>query len=231
MSTLGKKNVLCYGDDLTAGHMDGGSKFSPYSSELFKAGQGDVDTFGMSIWTTEEMVNNLDATNATDMDGKTGKGLRVLVTSKKYDWVLLWAGTNDLGTDITADVIFSNICKLVDVCVAAGVKNIGVLTVPACGLEWSSHFLQQERPRLNEAIMRLPSIEKYASGCDSIIVPIDVTGILPNGDQKLFEDEAIAALWDPDQLHLSETGSKKLGQFLVNEIYRNDGVFSTVCDF
>jgi lysophospholipase L1-like esterase len=223
---LGNKNILCYGDSLTAGYSHDGTVFTPYSIEIDIACSGTVDTNGMSGWTTEDMLQQMDSTYCSDFCGRDGQGLRTLVNKKPYDWVLLLAGTNDLGTDVEADEAFSNICGLIDVCVEAGVKSIGVMTVPACGIEWKLKYLQEERAKLNQFILNLPNIDKYAAGtgcCNSVIVPIEITGILPNGEEHTFDDPNVAALWDSDHLHFSEQGSRRLGQHLVSAILQVGG--------
>jgi lysophospholipase L1-like esterase len=212
------RSILCYGDSLTAGYCRDGTVFTPYSTALEDASLGVVDTNGMSGWTTEDMIDNLDATECSDFCGRDGKGLRVLTRNKDYDWVFLLAGTNDLGMDIEAGEIFENICTLIDVCVDVGVRNVGIMTVPACGLEWKYPPLREERTKLNGFIVNLPYHQKYQG---LSIHPVDITEILPNGEQFTRQDKTITSLWDSDELHFSPAGSQKLGHYLVSVVVNN----------
>lgn len=213
--------ILCFGDSLTAGFCFGGSKFFPYSSQLQSLGK--VCTNGMSGWTTKQMVDNCHKSTCADFLQTQGKGLAVLLKDRKYDWVFILGGTNDLGMGVDNDDVFSNLCRLVEICVNAKVKHVGVLTVPACGAEFKMPALQSKRAALNAAIGDLPS--RYAAVAGKTkVVGIDICELLPNGKKDSFDDEAVAALWDTDRLHFSEAGSAKLGDFLRQFIldYQNE---------
>lgn len=205
--------ILCFGDSLTAGYCFEGSNFYPYGHQLQSLGEVDIN--GMSGWTTEDMIDHSQDPETTDFCRQDGKGLEVLLTEKAYDWVFILAGTNDLGNDVGNEEIFSNLCRLVDMSIGAGVKNVGVLTVPAFGGEWKFAEAQRARIALNAAIGDLAS--RYSTATN--VHGIDICDVLPNGKQDSFKDAAVAALWDDDKLHFSKAGSAKLGQFLHQFIW------------
>ena len=205
-------NILCFGDSLTAGFYRHGSRFSPYAREIRSALFGEVDVIGMSGWTTTEMVHNMDCSECIDCCGSEEVGLHIKLQSKPFQYVLILAGTNDLGSDNEAEPIFENIKALVSACLERHVKNIGVMTVPACSVEWKFPSLAANRLRLNNYIRNIQS------GFDERVFSIDITELLPNGEEFSMVRPEVADLWDGDGLHFSPIGSQTLGQFLTKQL-------------
>ena len=72
----------------------------------------EIDFYGFSGWTTEQLLRNAHDDHLSDFLGKSGPGIAVAVTKKPYDLVILMAGTNDLGHGESAETIFSNLQNL-----------------------------------------------------------------------------------------------------------------------
>ena len=93
------KHILCYGDSLTAGFCCGGYKFAPYGKylndklqELMGISKVQVDCYGFSGWTTQQLLDNAHEDNLKDFVGLEGPGIVAALTQKHYDLVILMAG-------------------------------------------------------------------------------------------------------------------------------------------
>ena len=71
----------------------------------------EIDHYGFSGWTTDQLLSNADKNNLADFTGHTGPGIKIALSNKKYDLMILMAGTNDLGYR-SKDYIFNNLQEL-----------------------------------------------------------------------------------------------------------------------
>ena len=91
--------ILCYGDSLTAGFCCGGYKFAPYATFLKERLESmnqnlkiEIDSYGFSGWTTEQLLENAYNSHLKDFVGNTGPGIAVALKEKHYNLVILMAG-------------------------------------------------------------------------------------------------------------------------------------------
>jgi lysophospholipase L1-like esterase len=68
---------------------------------------------------------------------------------KKYDWIVILGGTNDLGHGLKPEQIFTGLEKIYKVALEHGARILA-LTVPECGVINKS--LDERRGRLNALI-------------------------------------------------------------------------------
>lgn len=202
--------ILCYGDSLTAGFANGGNAFEPYGRAMADTLGGlgtpcDVSVCGHSGKTASEMVASMDS-GLSDMLGNWGKGLRrILREDGPFDLVLIMAGTNDIGYDHRPEAITGDVLRLHAACHELGVKTC-LLPPPSapCGdAPWHA-TRRQVTQRLKE----------WAEGMPGHVVIIDPSTIVP----AAVGAAAGAAMWDPDNLHFSPAGSRRLGRELASRI-------------
>lgn len=200
---LQTKRILCYGDSLTAGYYRYGSEFHPYGDTLAKLSHANVDAVGMSGWTSDEMVQNANLSDNEDAVGYSSDGLIKLLKSKSYDIVCVLAGTNDLGTGVSADDIIENLQASTRICLETNDGNqvkVLLLTVPPSRAE------QYTGPRRSIVNSALASIASQHFGR---VFVADAGSALPIAEVEL---------WDSDMLHLSPKGSERLGQFVYDQL-------------
>lgn len=203
--------ILCYGDSLTVGFASGGNAFEPYGRALSDAMAElgtvcEVAVCGHSGKTARDMVAGLDS-GLSDMAGLHGKGLRrILREDGPWDLVLIMAGTNDIGYDHALEDIVADVRRLHMVCHELGVGT-GLLPPPSapCGdARWQA-TRRQVKFRL----------EELAEGMPGIVGVVDPSTIVP---PTLGSTSASAWCWDPDNLHFSPAGSRRLGRDLAPRI-------------
>ena len=209
------RQILCYGDSLTAGYCNYGSEFSPYARTLSElAGFGvNVNVVGMSGWTTDQMVQYAGHKNNEDAVGEGGDGLLVLLKSVKYDVVFLMAGTNDIGSGVPTVDMIENIEMLVKmVLVSNGSPKVILLGPPATGAELKDEDYKIIRQEVNE------QLAKIAAESKGRVFFIDTSPALPNPGVHPEPETEESLLWDSDMLHLSPKGSEKLGTYLYRRL-------------
>eukprot|EP01038_Epipyxis_sp_PR26KG_P011171 gene11171-14990_t len=204
------KNILCFGDSLTAGYYSKGFTeefYFPYAKELqsLLGNSFYVNHIGLCGWTTEEMVEKMNNEINYDCFDNQWKGLAYELDhdmEKHYDYVFILAGTNDLGTDQNLEDILLHADILLQTCLKRDAK-VGILTVPSCSVECYHEDLAAARTELNNALYDFP--KKYGSN----VFVIDIASALPNGQRERLPIE-IQSYWAGDGLHLTEIGSKRL---------------------
>jgi len=191
--------VLCFGDSLTAGLSRRGLPLRPYSARLEGqlAGPGgtalSIINAGVCGETTKDMCRRL----------------RELLS--QYDEaiaaVLILGGTNDLGDDdLTPGLTLGNLRQLHGMAHAAGALT-GVLTLPEC-TEGSTDLVPQ--PYKDELDEINGALRDFASTSDSMFL-VDVAVAFP-------QDQAHAALWEPDGVHLTAKGYEEMGDHLLEVV-------------
>ena len=86
-----------------------------------------VDHIGNSGWTTLEMVLGSEDVECIDCFDEVHNGLayRLQLEESKgspYDYVMILAGTNDIGSMIPINKVVANVESLVDTCLSMSVK-------------------------------------------------------------------------------------------------------------
>jgi len=191
--------ILCFGDSLTAGFYNQGKNFEPYGDTLKRCLnemgiECDVMIMGVSGHTAAQMVSDKNASEVTDVCNLKNKGLCRFLDEQedKPDFVLIMAGTNDLGYNHKKNDILRAIIQLHSMCHHRGIKTIAF--VPPCHLK--------QRQCLAECLMRWGRVLPLVALC------IDPEEAVPRVGTA-------CPLWEPDAIHLSPAGSRALGQRLA----------------
>lgn len=195
-------NILCFGDSLTAGLSPPNAEYFPYAPYLEQAlkerGLENVVVRhrGMSGWTTEQMLKNLDGERT---------GLRsAIIGAVKQDpvnalsLVILLAGTNDMAYHSTADEIADNVRTLHQVSYENGVPRTLAIGIPPSGYQSHVPSAAALAVEINGKLEQFVSEEVKAS---YIASP--------------FPFERGGENWAPDTLHFSPRGYQVLAESLA----------------
>ena len=205
-------HLLCYGDSLTAGYtlQPGPSKsgylqFDPWAPVLSAQLGVPCSHVGMSGWTVEQMLRHKDEalTSSTDVCGLAKPGLSYLLQQETpYHTVILMAGTNDLPSADTADIV-SNLRQLHKVCHSAGCKTVAV-TIPQSWAEHADNSWATKRRQVNR------QLQDFALGLPGrcLFVEMDLEVPYQEGGQD----------WESDGLHMSREGYHRFGVILAHKI-------------
>eukprot|EP00928_Gymnodinium_smaydae_P022313 TRINITY_DN1878_c0_g1_i1.p1 TRINITY_DN1878_c0_g1~~TRINITY_DN1878_c0_g1_i1.p1 ORF type:complete len:415 (-),score=33.71 TRINITY_DN1878_c0_g1_i1:20-1264(-) len=148
--------VLTFGDSLTAGwNGRAHGVFEPYGKAL-QAELGtrvEVVVDGISSGTASEFVNKtdwprIDIDMGEQAKGKiVGPGLSYMLAQKRFDLVVIMAGTNDMGHNYPNEDIIQNIIQLHTFCHEAGVDTVA-LSIP---MLQAAHRVEDRR-QVNKAL-------------------------------------------------------------------------------
>jgi lysophospholipase L1-like esterase len=205
--------VLCYGDSLTAGYVTESPythEYKPWAPLVAEALGVRVDHCGMSGWTTQQMLEALDATAAADVCEERRPGLRALLRARAYTHVVLMAGTNDLAFGGQPEEVFARLRALHEACHAAGVERTVALTIPESALScpsatrFPSARLVERRREANELLKAYA--EAAAPRCAFVAMDAEVPWAPESPD------------WEPDGLHMSEAGYARFGAVLSEKL-------------
>ena len=202
--------ILGYGDSLTAGSSPPLINLFPYGPHLEKklnSGSyfntknvlAQVRWIGLPGWTSSSMVSEIDTSN----------GLRALLrrvvaaTGEKASIVIILAGTNDLGYEVSSDPIINSIKKLHEVAHEEGVSTLAVSIPPSA---WQS--ANDEASKL--ALQTNEALKEWCNGCSMAYY-----ASFPINAHKGSNDPNFA----PDGLHFSPDGYKVLGDGLADAVY------------
>lgn len=205
--------IICYGDSNTAGYHSGGRKFQPYgqslASELADMGMPcEVAVCGLCVFTTQDMLNERTSDRIKAQVGPHGRGLiRMLDEDGPVDLVILMTGTNDLGFQTPCAIIVQHMAQLHSIC-----HQRGVSTVAIAATQISDRPCRKLRQQLAD------SVAKWAMSVSGVIDCLDVEDLCPRscGKDGTSSIPGAAANWEPDDLHLSATGSIALGRRLAS---------------
>lgn len=194
--------ILCYGDSLTAGFYNNGTRFSPYGKAL----EGALSSFGidcevcingLSGHRADQMVEELDSDTCRDVCGKFGKGLaHILDNDGPYDLVILMAGTNDFTPDTDLRSIQASVCKLHNACHSRGVPTV-MLAAPC------------NAPNLQVGLSR--ALSNWAHRQADVLCFLDPEQELPRSNRTF---------WETDQVHFTPAGSRALGLSLAPKVIK-----------
>jgi len=205
------KRILCYGDSLTAGFCLRGAKFVPYANflknKLSSNGLNvEIDHYGFSGWTTQQLLSNSDKDVLKDFTGHKGPGLKKALENEKYDLLILMAGTNDLGHGKTAEDIFKNIKTLAEFSLEANVSVLHV-GIPDSAFLFHSSEARVKRDNINKLM------ENYATSKELVIYTPCPFKFSPNSRN-----------FDTDGLHFSEIGYQVFGEGLSGVVSNFFGI-------
>lgn len=196
------KNILCFGDSLTAGYNNNGKNFFPYPMTLddLLGEEYNVDYIGISGVNIDEVLNNLD-NDINDITGICWYGLRKQLSRKNYSYLILLIGSNDL-CDYNVKNVVNDIKKLTKIASNMNVKPV-VLTIPKLIFEIEDLDMKNVREEINKTLIN-DANESY-----------EVIDIAKHIDMSDYN-----TVYDFDGLHFSETGYKKIAEIIYNHILK-----------
>lgn len=210
-----KFRFLAYGDSLTAG-LHSRRKFAPYGENLLEAlSQNrpvEVRTCGVSGFTAVQMARRLRARAIRDCVGEVGQGLlHLLLNEGPFDIAIIMAGTNDLSTKTSASSITTAVAALHSACHELRIPTVA-LTVPPnrltarVAMDGTSEMLKYKERWTQVNGLLHKWVARHGSA-DGVLRIVDVSKFVPFSETNGW--------WDPDGLHLSPEGSKRLGESLA----------------
>lgn len=193
--------ILAFGDSLTEGWCDFGTKFHPYTRKLQTlipslSKSVDVVNRGVSGETTKQMSERLPL--VFNKDGP-------------FDLVTILGGTNDLGLSLNKDgePLFRRLRSLHELALQHTPLSVAV-TIPETGYEAMDRFtaLREKRLQVNALL------KQYVQDCGSKIILSDLSAKLP---RKSLSHEDRTKFW-ADDLHLTPAGYDRMGEIIFEDI-------------
>ncbi|GBB99700.1 hypothetical protein RclHR1_00360049 [Rhizophagus clarus] len=193
-------SILLLGDSLTEGFSSNGTLYHPYGIQLRKrfekAGtEVDVTIEGMS---GARVVQRYKSRLENAISKQTDKG-------KKFDYVVILGGTNDIFNNFGTNQIFGKLKELYDIC-----ENHGAIVLALTIME-TIHVdsrPEEKRKEVNELI------RNYSETNDKIIL-CDLSKELPFN--SIPEDQR-NLYWD-DGVHLTVEGYDHMGDIIFEVLY------------
>lgn len=195
--------ILAFGNSLTEGWCEFGTRFHPYTCKLqsliqsrSKTASVDIVNRGVSGETTDQMNTRLPL--VLDKDGP-------------FDVVIILGGTNDLGMslDKNGEPLFRRLKSLHELAQRHSSLSVAV-TVPETGYEIMDGFtvVREKRFQVNALL------KKYVQQCGSKMLLSDLAEKLPreslsDGDRRKY--------W-ADHLHFSPAGYDRMGEIIFEDI-------------
>ncbi|KAN0121772.1 SGNH hydrolase [Hyaloscypha variabilis] len=194
--------ILCFGDSLTEGYTQHGSRFTPYSETLLTALKSNlslsakyniaIDTDGMSG----------DLVTGSFLGRMEDRYNHPLTKHLPYNYVIFLGGTNDLGWGKAPSEISSAIQTITQIPLNHRAKVL-LLTVPECSAK--NKGLDRKRAELNQGIW-----EDEREG----VFTLDLFEKMPY--HSLGEEDR-NELWD-DGLHFTAAGYAKIGRLVADRL-------------
>uniref|UniRef100_A0A7S1F3C1 SGNH hydrolase-type esterase domain-containing protein n=1 Tax=Noctiluca scintillans TaxID=2966 RepID=A0A7S1F3C1_NOCSC len=183
--------ILCLGDSLTAGYIDGIAPNVPYTDRfaqrLRKMG-------GSPVITNAGIRGEKSSQMSQRLAGLLHQGL-------KYDAVVIMAGTNDVLHLLPPDETFTSVAGLHKTVWDAGLMSV-VMSIPPVRLAGSTQLalLEEYRRELNTRLQQLAASNPHRA------VFVDVSAAVPLCN---------SALWSSDGVHLTQKGYEAIGEFVA----------------
>lgn len=203
------KRILCFGDSLTEGWIQGGKRFHPYTIQL-------KSLLDEEMQSKCEVIN--EGLSGEMVHGEMNKRLPlVLEKHPEIDLLVIQGGTNDilLNKNLKEKVdLFEEFKKLVDISKTYNVPKVCVLTImqgyytDADDAVMTHTESNQIRVNCNE------KIRSYAVQNQNLIMLCDIEWRLPCFD--LNENEK-KTMWD-DCIHPSIAGYEQMGRVIFDHI-------------
>ena len=192
--------LLAFGDSLTAGYHSQGLAFAPWAP-LLEQLLGDsvkVDHLGLSGFTSQQMLDSAEQQAVTDVVPRTWPGYSHKLRLHQYDVVIILCGTNDLADQEPTQHLVRNIAQLHSVAHAAGARSVA-MTIPDSKAAQHIDWLRRARHDANEAIRAWAATQPGVHFVDAAV-------LVPYSDTS--------GLWEPDGLHMSQSGYEAFGRGL-----------------
>ncbi|CAF1442311.1 unnamed protein product [Didymodactylos carnosus] len=198
---------LAFGASLTEGFYNYGMLYHPYTlklESLLKSHYASLDP-NMQI----EVVNQGLSGEAV-LETMQNRLEQVLANqTTKFDWVLIFAGTNDTMRDqAEAKDVLGGLQAMYNNCLKTGAKVLA-MTLPETEISLNSP-LDKSRQELNKLLRQTYLL---SSNMNKVIL-LDVEKQLPYHSMTKQEQERI---WD-DGLHLKPEGYDRLGEMIFNAL-------------
>ena len=201
------KNILCFGDSLTAGYYNKGKNYYPYAKKLEKLLEKkniQVDYIGMNGWSTDEMLIYANYNICKDAMGITWNGFNYQLQQKRYDYCIILAGTNDL---YESENFIEDLVKIHKIAQEFGCKTIA-LTIPFLKFECVDSSITDLRLKANNEIKN--KFFKYFK--KDLFSVVDIEKELP-----IF-DKSKENIWDSDGMHFNPKGYDLIAKIIFDKI-------------
>jgi len=195
-------SILLFGDSLTEGYSNHGTVYHSYGIQLKKR----FEKAGMDV---EVIIKGLSGARViTGYKSRLQKAIREQTDEgKKFDYVVILGGTNDIFNSFDPNEIFDGLKNLYDICENHGAIVLA-LTIIEFSYDKSLHKIEQRRIEVNE------SIRNYSATNDKIIL-FDLSKELPAN--SIPEDQK-KLYWD-DGVHLTVEGYDHMGDIIFEALY------------
>jgi lysophospholipase L1-like esterase len=224
----GELRILAFGNSLTEGYTEFGTRFHPYAialekklSSLLPELKIIVDVNGQS---GDLVLSELGGVFFQRLQSscpvpKTGD-------PPKYNIVIALGGTNDLGYMINkpdcAAEIFEGMKKCYDYVLLAG-SSLLCLTIPERAIDTRTSQMakraRDSRLQLNDLIAGYVQGQQDAENGNQKVFIMDLACIAPfpadKGEDEVFDQ----SIWSPDGLHMSSQGYDFVGEELASFLY------------
>lgn len=195
-----KIRIYCYGDSLTAGFLSY-ADFHPYSFKLLELLSADFPNHTFKITqggipgeTTYQMKNRLIHSLQYFRD----------IKGKKFDFVIILGGTNDLGT-ASEEEIFNNLKYMYKLCANEYAAKVVGVTIPESAFGHIEKIVVK-RVNVNKKIREYFSLENSSDGKVSFV---DIEQHLPYSKES--------GIWF-DSLHFNRKGYDEMGIHIFNTL-------------
>ena len=206
--------ILCFGDSLTAGYLNGGAIHIPYSNTL----QQLIEKEYKQSFKAQVIESGVDGEKLTFI---MLTRLTSVMKHISFDFVIFLGGTNDVGTAQKAQKICEELGKIYNVITVQNKAKCIALTIPPYGAVLDQHnngpfgdtraevngFIKAQVEKSNNHQMTLCDLYEHIHSLD---------------------DESKQKFFDKDGLHFSEYGYTQMGQLvfktmvpLLDEMKRN----------
>jgi lysophospholipase L1-like esterase len=188
------KYIFAFGDSLTKGYYCRGAKYHPYTimmNNLFQQNKLPYKVVGSGIngEKSSEMIDRIKE----EFDN----------SSYKFELVIIFAGTNDLGPS-DAETIAQNIISIYKNAAEKGLPSI-IATLPENEFDTLAPKYSLKRQKLNELIRSFPEMYSDISICD-----------LEKEMPYLSRTEKERKIYWDDSLHFTPAGYDELGRILYD---------------
>jgi lysophospholipase L1-like esterase len=189
--------ILCYGDSLTAG--TSGADMFPYAPILEtlliernsnnKNRNIQVRHKGLPGWTVGRMVEELKTGASTSLTSAI-RG----VQNPSLSLVILLAGTNDLGYESQADIIFDNLMRLHEAAWSAGVPRTIAIAIPPSGYQSQVAAAKELAVSINSMLEQACKTNNHRMTYVKFPFPFETRGRTWYSDTLHFSQEGYSAL-------------------------------------
>ncbi|KAK7226494.1 hypothetical protein V2G26_014497 [Clonostachys chloroleuca] len=188
-------HILCFGDSLTSGFCNFGLDERPYSARLQQRLTAEFPGREIHVYTDGEPGELV-------LNGSWEARLRADLNKRRYDWVIMLGGTNDLGSVISEDRILEALEDRWAKVLSKGGKLLA-LTVPECHSR--PGWLVERRALLNDDILAHEAPNFYS---------FDLHSRIPYHSLSREDREKY---WD-DGLHLTGEGYSWMGDHIADAL-------------